>query len=126
MRSGAPSSLAGLLALAGRIACLIVLAWFVTFAVGETGSASARQQSELNEGSAPAGAPAGSAAPAATHESSLRRTLDDAAEALTSPFAAAVSGSHSRWTIHIVETLLALLVYGFGLGFLARFIRVRI
>ncbi len=116
MALGSPSSLVGLLALAGRLACLIVIAWFVVFAVDQTGSASARQQSEVN----------GRPATAPTHESSLHRKLDDVAETLTSPFAGVVSGSQSQWTIHAVETVLALLVYGLGIGFLVRFVRVRV
>ena len=56
----------------------------------------------------------------------MHRKLDDVAETLTSPFAGVVSGSHSQWTIHAVETVLALLVYGLGLGFLVRLVRVRV
>jgi hypothetical protein len=56
----------------------------------------------------------------------VHRTLDEASDALTSPFAGVVSGSQSQWTIHIVRTVLALLVYGLGVAFLVRFIRVRV
>lgn len=115
--SGPSSSLAGLLLLASRIACLIVIAWFVVFAVDQTATASSHQQNEITAGSAPVGS---------THESSLHRTLDEVSVAITSPFASVVSGTQSQWTIHIVRTLLALLVYGFGVAFLARFIRVRV
>jgi predicted secreted protein len=118
------SSITGLMRLASRVICLIVIAWFVVFVVNQTSSASTHQQNEVTEGSSP---PAGeSSAAAAKHESTLHRTLDETATALTSPFAGVVSGSSSEWTIHIVKTLLALLVYGFGLAFLARFLRVRV
>jgi hypothetical protein len=125
------SSLTRLMHLASRVICLIVIAWLVVFVVDQTGSASAHQQNEVIPGSAPTGTPsseagAGSAAVKAKPESTARKTLNEVAEALTSPFAGAVSGSHSEWTIHIVKTLLALLVYGFGLAFLARFISVRV
>lgn len=120
MTSGPSSSLAGLLLLASRIVCLIVIASFVVFVVNQTSSASTHQQNELNGGSSPA--PASDA----KHESTVHRTLDEASDALTSPFAGVVSGSHSQWTIHIVRTVLALLVYGLGVAFLVRFIRVRV
>lgn len=115
------SSLTSLMRLASRVICLIVIAWFVVFVVNQTSTASTRQQNELAEGSAPTTSTSG-----AKHESTLHRTLNETADALTSPFAGVVSGSSSEWTIHIVKTLLALLVYGFGLAFLARFLRVRV
>lgn len=121
MASGVTSSLTTLMRLASRVICLIVIAWFVVFVVNQTSTASTRQQNELAEGSAPATSASG-----AKHESTLHRTLNETADALTSPFAGVVSGSSSEWTIHIVKTLLALLVYGFGLAFLARFLRVRV
>jgi len=118
------SSVTGLMRLASRVICVIVLAWFVVFVVNQTSSASTRQQNEVTQGTVPA--PGESSASAAKHDSTLHRTLDETADALTSPFAGVVSGSHSEWIIHIVKTLLALLVYGFGLAFLARFLRVRV
>jgi hypothetical protein len=36
-----------------------------------------------------------------------------------------VVSSSSEWTTRSVKLLLALLVYGFGLGYLARVVRVR-
>jgi hypothetical protein len=118
------SSITGLLRLASRAICLIVVAWFLVFAVDQTSTASTHQQNELAEGRAPAAGE--SSASAAKHEGTVHRTLNEVADALTSPFAGVVSGSGSEWTIHIVKTLLALLIYGFGLAFLARFLRVRV
>ncbi|MGO9247021.1 MAG: hypothetical protein ACLQQB_13765 [Solirubrobacteraceae bacterium] len=121
MTSSPSSSLAGLLLLASRIVCLIVLAAFVVFVVNQTSTASTHQQNEVLEGSSSA-----QSTSKPKPESTVHRTLDEAAEALTSPFAGAVSGSHSQWTIQIVRTALALLVYGLGVAFLVRFIRVRV
>jgi len=121
MLSGVSSSLTGLMRIASVVICLIVSASFLVFVVNQTSSASTRQQNELNEGSASEPAASGT-----KHESTLHRTLDEASDALTSPFAGVVAGSQSQWTIHIVRTVLALLVYGFGLAFLARFIQVRV
>jgi hypothetical protein len=121
------SFLTGLMRLASRVICLIVIAWFVVFVVDQTRAASTHQQNEVIGSSAPASkASSESTASGARRESTLHRTLDETSNALTSPFAGAVSGSHSEWTIHIVKTVLALLVYGFGLAFLARFLRVRV
>ncbi len=56
----------------------------------------------------------------------MHRTIDEASEELTSPFAGLVSGSSSEWVIRGVKLLLALAVYGFGLSYLARVLRVRV
>jgi hypothetical protein len=122
MASNPSSSLAGLVLLASRIVCLIVIASFVVFAVDRTNSASTHQQNELS-GTAGSAGESGSASSA--HESSLHRTLDEAANTLTSPFAGAVSGTSSEWVIQLVRTILALLVYGLGVAFVVRFIRIR-
>ena len=57
--------------------------------------------------------------------SSVRETIDDADDILVAPFAGIVSGSDSSWVRRGVPTLLALIVWGFGLSFLARYARGR-
>jgi hypothetical protein len=116
------SSLAGLVLLASRIVCLIVIASFVVFAVDRTGSASTHQQNELT-GSVSSSSEPGSSSTA--KEGSLHKTLDEASNALTSPFAGVVSDVNSEWVIELVRTSLALLVYGLGVAFLVRIIRIR-
>jgi hypothetical protein len=112
------------LRLASRVICLIVLVSFVLFAVEQTSSASTHQQNELKEGSA---ATAASAAESAPHrKSSVHKTIDEASSSLTSPFSGVTAGWHNEWAIQGVTLLLALLIYGFGLGFLARMLRVRV
>ncbi|HTA14975.1 MAG TPA: hypothetical protein VK781_08975, partial [Solirubrobacteraceae bacterium] len=59
-------------------------------------------------------------------ESALHKTIDKAFSTLSSPFSGVTSGSNSQWTIHIVDTLLVLLVYGFGISFLARLLPGRL
>ncbi len=122
MASNLSSSLAGLVLLASRIVCLIVIASFVVFVVDRTGSASTHQQNELT-GSANQSGEAGSSSTA--KDSSLHKTLDETSNALTSPFAGVVSGTSSEWVIQLVRTILALLVYGLGVAFLVRIIRIR-
>jgi hypothetical protein len=123
------SSLAGPLRLVSIVICLIVLASFALFAVNQTSSASTHQQEKVN--SAASGStvtPAGAASPHAKHsqEGAPRKAIDDVAEALTSPFSGVTAGSSSEWVTRGVSLLLALIVYGFGLGFLARVLRVRL
>jgi hypothetical protein len=121
------SSIAGLLRVASLVICLIVVASFAVFAFDQVSGASIHQQQELNGGSpttATAGS-VGSPAPASTHESTLRKTLDEASNALTSPFSGVTSGS-SEWAVRGVDVVLALVVYGFGIGFIARVLRVRV
>ncbi len=109
--------------LASLVICLIVIASFAIFAVDQTKGASAHQQQELTVGTR--AATGDSPKSAATHESGLHEAIDEASNQLTSPFSGITSGSSSEWAIHGVNLLLALAVYGFGLGYLARVIRVR-
>jgi hypothetical protein len=122
MTSRPVSSLARLVLLASRVACLIVIASFIVFVVNQTSSASTHQQNELTGSLASREAAAASSA----HKSALHRKLDELSNALTSPFAGAVAGSSSEWAIHLVRTVLALLVYGLGVAFLVRFVRLRV
>lgn len=135
--------LARLLRLASIAICAITLASFALFVINQTSTASAHQQRLLGGESAPAASAPVTAAPgagtggsaggrqrapgpsASVNESSLRRFIDEASNAFTSPFAGVIS-STSEWTVRITRLLLALVVYGFGLGFLARVLRVRV
>jgi hypothetical protein len=102
-----------------------VIASFALFAINETKSASGRQQEELRGGvpAATTGSHSGTSAP--KHESAVHEAIDEASSKLTSPFSGVLSSS-SEWATRGGKLLLALLVYGFGLGFLARVLRVRV
>ncbi len=102
------------------VATLIVAVAFVLFAVNELSSASRHQQIEVVDSGSPS--PATPAAPAP--ERGPRRAIDDADRALLSPFSGVVASSN-RWVSQGIPTLLAMLVYGLGLGFLARYVRSR-
>jgi hypothetical protein len=97
--------------------CLLVAVSFLLFAVNQTSTASGHQQAEL------AGASALTQNQGThTQEKGIHRTIDEAAEAVTSP----VSGlSSSAWGEHGLRLIFALLVFGFALGYLARVLRVR-
>jgi hypothetical protein len=99
---------------------VIVLASFAIFVVNQSKSASAHQTQEIATGSTAVKTGTGA------NESTVHKTIDEASEKLTSPFAGVVSGSSSEWVIRGVKLLLALAVYGFGLGYLARVLRVRV
>jgi hypothetical protein len=105
---------------------MIVIASFGLFALNQTSTASKHQEQVLAAPGSAAGA-SGSPAPATkpSSEGTVHRTIDEASEWLTSPFDGLTSGSSSQWAIHAVGLVLALLVYGFGVGFVARALRVR-
>jgi len=109
--------IAALLRIASWIVCLIVVASFALFALNQTKSASIHQQNELN-GTATSTKPA--------HKGTVHKAIDEAAGELTSPFSGVTAGSSSEWVVHGVDTLVALIVYGVGLGYVARFLRIRI
>ena len=105
----------------------IVLLSFALFAIDETRDASERSAQAI------AGLEATRASdPSASQErarerapSTARELVDDADDVLVAPFAPIVSSSESSWVRRGVPTLLALIVYTFGLSFLARYARGR-
>jgi hypothetical protein len=118
--------IARLLRVASLAICLIVIASFAIFVVDESKSASARQTQQITGQPAATGSGgSGSTGKSSAKPSSVHKVIDEASEQLTSPFAGVVSGASSEWAIRGVKLLLALAVYGFGLGYLARVLRVR-
>jgi hypothetical protein len=116
------SSIVRLLRLASLVICAIVIASFAIFALNQTKTASKQQTEELTNGPAVhRNSDGGSSATA--HESSVHKDIDDAAREFTSPFAGIVS-SNSEWLTRGVKLFFALLVYGVGVGFLARALRI--
>ena len=100
------------LVVAACACCGLVLCSFVLFARDQLAGASANQQNSLVAGSAKA--------PPKQHRGQPRRFIDGAAHDLTSPFESIVQSSDS-WVTHGLPTLFAMIVYGGGLGFLARY-----
>jgi hypothetical protein len=117
----------GLLRTAAFVASAIVLVSFGLFAIDETRDASNRSVAGI------AGLEATRAAdPTASEErarerahSKAREVIDDADDILVTPFAPVTADSSSSWARRGIPTLLALIVYGFGLAFLARFMHGR-
>jgi predicted PurR-regulated permease PerM len=112
--------LAKLIRLVSVVVCLIVIASFIVFAANQTKTASGHQREVLGESSATVHKGESTTG----KKSSVHKALDEASSKLTSPFSGIVSSS-SEWTDRIVRLVLTLLVYGFGLGFIARVVRVR-
>ncbi len=115
-------SLVRLLRLVSIVTCAIVALAFIVFAANQTKTASNTQREQIASLSPTGGGT--QTVKTSSHESGIHEALDEASNSLTSPFAGVVSNS-SEWVTRGVKLLLALLVYGFGLGFVARSLRVR-
>jgi hypothetical protein len=100
------------------VCCALVSLSFVMFARDQLAGASQHQQNQLAAGTPTTPG----AVPSSQHHGQPRRFIDGAAHALTSPFRSFLS-SASQWAVNIVATVCALLLYGVGLGYLARFAR---
>ncbi len=119
--------LEGLLRTAAIVASAVVVLSFALFAVDETRDAAKQSAAAV------AGLEATSSSdPSPTEERArerahgpVREAIDDANDVLVSPFAFAASNSGSSWVRRGAPALLALLVYGVGLSFLARYARGR-
>ena len=108
------------LVLTAYICCGLVIASFALFARDQFAGASEHQQNELVAGQSAATPTVQTTQP--THHGQPRAFIDGAARVLTAPFRSLVH-THSQWVIELGATIMALLVYGVGIGFLARFAR---
>ena len=109
----------GLIRAIAVLASVLVLAGFVLFALDELGSASRRTQDEL-AGIRSVDPTPGQERVRERRRSTARELIDDANDVLLAPFAS-LSGAGNRWISRGAPTLAALVVYGFGLGYLARY-----
>ncbi len=116
-------SIAKVLRLASFLICAIVVASFAVFAVERTDTASRHQQELLGGGSSRSSS---GSAPASPRQSAAHRRLEEASNALTSPFTGLLRASKSEWATRTAKLVLALLLYGLGLGYLARALRIRV
>ena len=100
------------------ICSLFVATSFALFARDQLAGASKTQQNQLAAEASPSSP---TAPPPAQHQPAQpRRFIDGVANTLTSPFDSIVH-SNSDWVNHGIPALIALLVYGVGIGFLARY-----
>jgi hypothetical protein len=119
--------LEGILRTAAVLASAVALVSFALFALDETREASKQSTAEVAGLEATrASNPSGDEERARERaHSSVREAIDDVDDVLVAPFAPLTEDMSSSWAARGVPTLLALLVYGFGLAFLARFMRGR-
>lgn len=106
------------------IASVIVLVSFGMFAIDETRSASVESRARIASQETAGRDPEAAAAVERLRErrhTSLREAIDDANDMLTRPFAPLVEDSESVWMRRTVTSFLALLLFGVGFAFLARF-----
>jgi len=104
-------------------ACALVIIGFVAFAYDQVYVVSEHARQEISSSDRVDPTPAGEQVREHRH-TAVRELIDDANDALLKPFAG-VESDTQPWLNHLVPALLALLVYGFGLGYLASFARGR-
>jgi hypothetical protein len=127
--------ISSLLRIAALLCSAVLIFSFVAFASDQAGKSSKETVAKIataDSADNPANqraliANVNQASPSATTErvrekqhGALREHLDDANDVLVSPFGGIISSS-SIWAQRIVTGLLALLVFGLGLGFLGRY-----
>jgi hypothetical protein len=119
----------GPLRLFSILASVAVMLSFGAFAVDQARSGSKSSQAGIARTVfvAPPD-PAGYAEPSPAQErvreaahGTARETLDDVDDVLVAPFAFVTENSTSAWMRRSIPALLALAVYGLGVGFLSRF-----
>jgi len=113
------------MAIVGTLA--VVLGWGL-FAIDQTRAASTASAAEIADQRAaatPDPDPDQEAARERAH-GRVREAIDDVNDQLLRPFAPVAASSPSRWVRRSVPALLAVIVYGFGLGLLARFTQGRL
>ena len=112
------------LRIVAMLVSVVVVLSFVLFAVDELNGASQRNEAKLAQDLEANPPPAAERQREKDH-GTIREAIDDANDVVVSPFQGIVSSDDSRWAQRGVPALLALLVFGLGLGFLARFMRGR-
>jgi hypothetical protein len=104
------------------LASLVLVSSFTVFAIDELNGASAVNEAKLD---ADLSAPASSSDRHQPAQGSVRTALDDANNVLVAPFDGLASTSTNHWVRRGVPALIALLIWGLGLGFLSRYMRGR-
>jgi hypothetical protein len=114
--------MAALLRLISVVCTLVLLLSFAMFASDQARSGSTHTVAQIASGD---GTETTVAAPQPSKKhGEFRRAVDSADSKLVSPFNGVVAGS-SGWSRHIVLAVLGFLVFGVGLGFVARYASTR-
>jgi hypothetical protein len=112
------------------VACGIVTMSFALFVVDQSRSASNLSATEIAQSGPPVtpGSSAKQPKPKPAHRTTAeqaRHIVDQANHSLVSPVDWVVPAHANDWVTRGVPWILAMLLYGFGLGYLARFARGR-
>jgi hypothetical protein len=105
------------------VACsLLVIAGWGWFAIDETRAASEQTTAEIagQQASRTASPDPDQEAAREKTNSKVHEVVDDANDVLLKPFSGLTADSGSKWVRRSIPAVLALIVYGFGLGLLAR------
>src|SRR5215208_5093461 len=98
---------------------VVVVIGFALFAIDETDKGSKAQQAKLERELGSTVAPdAPQEALRERNNGAIREAIDDANDVLLRPFAGLID-SDNAWVTHGIPALLAVLIYGLGLGLLA-------
>jgi hypothetical protein len=111
--------MSALLRLLSILCSLVLLASFAMFASDQAGKSSKHTVAQIGTEDDKEVTPA-PAKHAQEKHGGVRKAIDSANDKLVGPFKGVVASS-SPWTKHISESVLAFLVFGLGLGFLARY-----
>ena len=105
------------------LACsLVLLVSFGMFASEQAGHSSKKTVAEIGANDDTQAATSASPAPAQPKKehSGFRKAVDSVNDKLVGPFKG-IGSSDSPWAQHIIQTLLAFLLFGVGIGFAARY-----
>ena len=104
---------------------LVIALGFALYALEDISRASEKSELRITGGfTATSPSPAGERERERRH-GQPREMIDDVNDVLLSPFAGVSESAKSGWTRRGVPALIGLAVYGFGLGYLARFMTAR-
>ncbi|MEA2142269.1 MAG: hypothetical protein QOI64_699 [Solirubrobacteraceae bacterium] len=104
---------------------LIIAIGFSLYALEDIGHASEKSEQRILGGyAATSPSPAGERERERRH-GQPREMIDDVNDVLLSPFAGVSETAKSGWTRRGVPALIGLAIYGFGLGYAARFMTAR-
>jgi hypothetical protein len=115
--------MSSLLRLLSILCSLVLVVSFAMFVSDQAGDGSKRTVAQIGARDDSQAALSNGAEPKKQH-GSIRKAIDGANDKLVGPFKGVIA-SDSAWVKRISESVLAFLVFGLGLGFVARYASTR-